>query len=134
MSYPVGGRNQIGSAWWRWPGGLGAQTWPDVWTVRTGAGKGPLGDVGDTKTGRIRTSLRALPDLAAVVWRVGEVAGRERVAARRRCKDAKKDVVLFCCKGSRQPVGILGAGYLLGGCWEKGEGFRRPLLLLLDIY
>lgn len=29
--------------WWRWPGGLGAQTWPDVWTVRTGARSAPLG-------------------------------------------------------------------------------------------
>lgn len=82
------------------------------------------------KTGRIRTSLRALPDLAAVVWRVGEVAGRERVAARRRCKDAM-NVVLFCCKGSRQPVGILGAGYLLGGCWEKRGGIRETVVVVL---
>lgn len=41
-----------------------------------GEALGHLEPVGGEKTGRIRTSLRALPDLAAVVWRVGEVAGR----------------------------------------------------------
>lgn len=116
-------------------GGDGREAWgprPDqnVGPSGPGAEQEPVGDVGqlgegnlEGKAGRIRTSLRALPDLAAVVWRVGEVAGR---SVWQHGAGARREECLFAVrgrKGSRQPVGILGAGWIPEMVLGNGKGF-----------